>query len=142
MDHSDQDVCEKLLNLFEAAIFVKSGDIREIASSSAIAPDLNKEQVFGRIFQMLHFVSQQFWEGKKDQLLSTLRGFVPYSFNRSAAEAFKTMLWRWIDEPGLTRLGTRRRYLSGFTSSVAMRGVQDLDRQRVSPRFAGIAVSR
>jgi hypothetical protein len=98
----DQDVCEKLLNLFEAAIFVKSGDIREIASSSAIAPDLNKEQVFGRIFQMLHFVSQQFWEGKKDQLLSTSR-LRTVLVNRSAAEAFKTMLWEVDRRAGLDK---------------------------------------
>jgi hypothetical protein len=89
----DQAVCEKLLGAFEAATFAKSGDIREVASVSAVAPDLKKEQAFGRILRMLHFVSQQFWEDKRDQLLSTSR-LRTVLVNRSAAEAFKTMLWQ------------------------------------------------
>jgi hypothetical protein len=89
----DQAICEKLLGSFEASTFAKSGDIRDIAISSAIAPDLKKEQVYGRIFRMLHFASQQFWEDKKEQLLSTSR-LRTVLVNRSAAEAFKTMLWQ------------------------------------------------
>jgi hypothetical protein len=98
----DQFVCEKLLGSFEAAIFAKEGDIREIACSSATTSDLNKEQVFGRIFRMLHFVSQQFWEDKKDQLLSTSR-LRTVLVNRSAAAAFKTMLWEVDRRAGLDK---------------------------------------
>jgi hypothetical protein len=89
----DQIACEKLLNSFESAIFAKSGEVREVASSSATAPALKKEEVFGRIFRMLQFTSQQFWEDNKEQLLSTSR-LRTVLLDRSVAEAFKTMLWQ------------------------------------------------
>jgi hypothetical protein len=98
----DEAICEKLLDSFEAQVFASTGDIREIACCAAIAPDLKNEQVFGRIFQMLHFVSQQFWEDKKEQLLSTSR-LRTILVNRSAAEAFKTMLWQVNHRAGLDR---------------------------------------
>jgi hypothetical protein len=98
----DQSVCDKLLGSFEATTFAHSGDIREIAFSAATAYELNQEQVFGRIFQMLHFVSQQFWEDNKDQLLSTSR-LRTVLINRNAAEAFKTMLWQVNQRTGLDR---------------------------------------
>lgn len=89
----DQTVCEKILGSFEASVFAKSGDVRDLAISSATARDLKKEWVFGRILRMLHFTSQQFWEDKKEQLLSTSR-LRTVLVTRSAAEAFKTMLWQ------------------------------------------------
>lgn len=89
----DETVCEKLLDSFEASVFAKSGDIRDLAISSATASDLKKELVFGRVLRMLHFTSQQFWEDKKEQLLSTSR-LRTVLVTRSAAEAFKTMLWQ------------------------------------------------
>jgi hypothetical protein len=87
----DEGVCRKLLASFEAAVFNKTGDIREIASLSATTSYLKDEQVFGRILRMLQFTSQQFWEDKKEQLLSTSR-LRTVLVNRTAAEAFKSMV--------------------------------------------------
>jgi len=98
----DQAVCEKLLSSFEAAIFAKSGDTREAALFSASAPDLKKERAFGRVFRMLHFVSQQFWESKKDQLLSTSR-LRTVLLNRSVANDFKRLLWEVDLRAGLDK---------------------------------------
>jgi hypothetical protein len=94
--------CDCLLKSFEAAEFVLSGDIREVAQKAAIAPELAKQEVFGRILRMLHFVSQQFWEDKRQSLLSTSR-LRTLLLKRDIATAVKDVVWQTNERIGLDK---------------------------------------
>ena len=94
--------CENLLKSFEADRFRESGDIRGVAQSAAVVPDLGRDQVYSRIFRMLHHVAQQFWEDKKQQLLSTSR-LRTVLVRREVAAEFKSMIWQVDQRVGLDR---------------------------------------
>jgi len=91
-----------ILRNFEAADFVISGDIREKAQAAASAAELGKVEVFGRILRMLHFISQQFWEDKKQALLSTSR-LRTLLLKREVASSLKDLVWQTNDRVGLDR---------------------------------------
>jgi hypothetical protein len=98
----DGEVCAKLLLSFEAAQYRQSADTREVAQMASAAPDLASEEVFGRILRMLHFVCQQFWEDKKQQLLSTSR-LRTYLLKRDMAESVKALVWEYNERINLDR---------------------------------------
>jgi hypothetical protein len=98
----DGDVSSSLLRSFEAADFVVAGDIRESAQAAASAAELAKAQVFGRILRMLHHVSQQFWEEKKQALLSTSR-LRTMLLKREIAASLKDLVWQTDERVGLDK---------------------------------------
>ena len=69
----DETKCRALLESFDVSQFLVSGDIKEVAIAAVTATDLNSEQVFSRISGFLRYVSGQFWEDKRNQVLSTSR---------------------------------------------------------------------
>ena len=66
-------VCKSLLSSFDAAGFIDTGDIREVANDARSSKDLQKEAVFSRSMCFLRFVAGQFWQDKQSQILSTSR---------------------------------------------------------------------
>lgn len=98
----DGSVCNDLMHSFEADYFRRTGETREIAQTAAIATDLKRNEVFGRILRMLHHVSQQFWEDKKQQLLSTSR-LRTLLLKREIAADFKDMVLQIDKRVGLDR---------------------------------------
>ena len=98
----DSAVCMDLLNSFEAKLFFSSGDVREVAQAASSAPELRSEQVYSRVLRMLQYVSQQFWEDKKQQLLSTSR-LRTLLLKREIATEFKDMVWQTDQRTGLDR---------------------------------------
>ena len=96
------DVSTALLRSFEAAEFSAAGEIRERAQAAAFAPELSKDQVFGRILRMLHHVCQQFWEDKKQVLLSTSR-LRTLLLKREIAAEVKDLVWQVDQRVGLDR---------------------------------------
>ena len=98
----DASVCKDLLHSFEADHFLRMGEIREIAQTASIATDLKPSQVYGRVLRMLHHVSQQFWEDKKQTLLSTSR-LRTLLLKREVAADFKDMVFQVDKRVGLDR---------------------------------------
>lgn len=98
----DGSVCQQLLSSFEAEAFTRSGEVREVAQSASAAPELRKDEVYSRILRMLKHVSQQFWEDKKQQLLSTSR-LRTLLLKREIAAEFKSMAWQIDQRIGLDR---------------------------------------
>jgi hypothetical protein len=66
-------VCKHLLESYDAAELIQTGDIREQAQAISAQHDLPKDALFSRICGFLRHVSGQFWEEKEKQLLSTSR---------------------------------------------------------------------
>jgi AIPR protein len=99
----DGETSSRLLASFEANAFRQSAEIREIAQRAAQAGELEDQEVFGRIMRMLHFVSQQFWESKKQQLLSTSR-LRTYLLKRDIAASLKTLVWEYNSRINLDRV--------------------------------------
>jgi phenylpyruvate tautomerase PptA (4-oxalocrotonate tautomerase family) len=91
-----------LLQNFEAANFVVAGDTREAAQRANSAPELVKGEVFGRTLRMLHYVCQQFWEDKKQSLLSTSR-LRTLLLKREIAASIKELVWQTNDRTGLDK---------------------------------------
>jgi hypothetical protein len=87
-----ESVCRAILISFEANQFNRAGEIREVAQNAAFLPELTKDYVFSRIFRMLHYVSQQFWEEKKQLLLSTSR-LRTLLLKREISAVFKELVW-------------------------------------------------
>jgi hypothetical protein len=98
----DDVVCTQLLNAFEAEAYMKTGEVREVAQRASAATDLKREEVFSRIFGMLHYVSGQFWEDRKQQLLSTSR-LRTLLLKRDIAAEFKALVSRTEMRAGLDR---------------------------------------
>jgi len=73
-----------------------------VAQSASAAPELRKDEVYSRILRMLKHVSQQFWEDKKQQLLSTSR-LRTLLLKREIAAEFKSMAWQIDQRIGLDR---------------------------------------
>lgn len=69
----DEAICHGLLTAFEAKQFMTSGEIKDVATAAASAKDLPTEALFSRILGFLRFVSGQYWEDKRNQVLSTSR---------------------------------------------------------------------
>ena len=97
-----ESTCDSLLASFEAPDFVLSGDIRETAQAAAFAAELSKAQVFGRIMRMLQYVCQQFWEDKKQVLLSTSR-LRTLLLKRDIAASIKDFVWQTNERVGFDR---------------------------------------
>lgn len=95
--------CSQILGCFEALPYCSSGEIREIAQRAATAKDLGADEVFSRILRMLHFVSQQFFETSKQQLLSTSR-LRTYLLKRDNAAALKSLVWEYNDRRGIDKI--------------------------------------
>lgn len=98
----DDVTANTLLHNFEAAEFVAAGDIREKAQTAASAAELAKGEVFGWILRMLHWVSQQFWEDKKQSLLSTSR-LRTLLLKREVAASLKELVWQTNERIGFDR---------------------------------------
>jgi len=62
-----------LLMDFDARDFLRSGEVKDTASSAFAAPDLASDFIFSRIMGFLHYVAGQYWEDKRNQVLSTSR---------------------------------------------------------------------
>jgi len=69
----DETICKKLLQTAEACVFVQTGDLKEIAIQARDAKDLPVDRIFARTLGMLHWCAGQFWEDKRNQILSTSR---------------------------------------------------------------------
>jgi hypothetical protein len=70
----DADVCKTLLERFDAEDFLRSADIKNIATCAADSTDnIPSEAIFSRILGFLRFVAGQYWEDKRNQILSTSR---------------------------------------------------------------------
>lgn len=95
--------CSMLLGAFDAKGFMEAGDVRQAAQSASLAKDLGESEVFARIMGMLHFVCQQFWENKKQQLLSTSR-LRTYLLKRDISTSLKTLVWEYNDRVNLDRV--------------------------------------
>jgi len=98
----DGPICQQLLTSFEAEAFTRTGDVRDVAQRAATAPELKNGEAYSRILRMLHHVSQQFWEDKKQQLLSTSR-LRTLLLKREIAAEFKSMVWQVDHRVGLDR---------------------------------------
>jgi len=95
--------CEEILSAFEASQYMATASIKEIAQTAAFATDLTAEQAFSRILRMLHFVSQQFFEANKQQLLSTSR-MRTYLLKRDLAAQMKRLVWETNDRKTMDRV--------------------------------------
>ena len=98
----DEETSSALLRSFEAKEFINSAEIREKAQAAASAPELAKSEVFGRILRMLHYVCQQFWEDKKQSLLSTSR-LRTLLLKREIASSLKDLVWQTNERIGFDR---------------------------------------
>jgi len=95
--------CEVILHSFDAKDYLRTGEVRQIAQDASVAKDLKEAEVFARIFRMLHFVCQQFWENKKQQLLSTSR-LRTYLLKREISASLKGLVWEYNDRVNLDRV--------------------------------------
>ena len=92
-----------LLTSFEAKSYILSGDTRQQAQDASVAKDLSNPDVFARILRMLHFVCQQFWEDKKQQLLSTSR-LRTYLLKRDISASLKKLVWEYNDRVNIDKI--------------------------------------
>jgi hypothetical protein len=88
------ETCTKLIYSFEVDQFRSSADIREVAQRASQIGELKADEVFGRVLRMLHFVCEQFWERRKQQLLSTSR-LRTYLLKREMSALVKTLVWEY-----------------------------------------------
>ena len=98
----DAVACKRILQSFEAREFATTAYVDDLAQRSAHAAELEESEVFGRIMRLLHYVCQQFWEDKKQQLLaiSRLRTLL---LRRDVAASLKQMIWQTNDRIRLDR---------------------------------------
>jgi hypothetical protein len=99
----DAKKCGSLLNSFEAASYQQTADVRDLARAASSAKELSNDEVFGRILRMLQFVCEQFWENKKQQLLSTSR-LRTYLLKREISTALKALVWEYDERTNLDRI--------------------------------------
>lgn len=98
----DEVTCHRLLKSFEAKSFLSSGYCKDQAQLATFAPELEDREVFARILRMIHYVCQQFWEDKKQQLMSASR-LRTLLLRRDIAASLKTLLWQTNDRVRLDR---------------------------------------
>jgi len=96
------ETCLALLKSFDGSEFLKSSDIKDIACNARSASDLNKDALFSRIFGLLRYCTSQFWEEKKNVILSTSR-LRTVLLKRNMAHDFKKILWDCADRRGLDK---------------------------------------
>jgi hypothetical protein len=72
-DNLGEDTCRALLTSFDAKQFVTTGEVKDVATVAASKDDLPSDAVFSRMLGFLHFVSGQYWEDKRSQMLSVSR---------------------------------------------------------------------
>lgn len=94
--------CESILASFEAKDFIITGDVKTIALKASSAKDSENSQVFSRIMSMFRFVSEQFWENRKQQLLSTSR-LRTYLLKRDVAATYKSLLFEFNERRNLDK---------------------------------------
>lgn len=95
-------VCKYLLDSFDAREFLQTADIRDKAQQIAAQADPHKDALFSRICAFLRYVSGQFLEEKKKQLLSTSR-LRTVLMRREMAADFKRQPWALNDRKGLDK---------------------------------------
>ncbi|WP_433968028.1 hypothetical protein [Tunturiibacter gelidiferens] len=98
----DSATCLMILMSFDSKAYLTTADVRQIATDASTAKDLSKGDTFARTLRMLHFVCQQFWENKKQQLLSTSR-LRTYLLKRDVASSLKALVWEYNDRVNLDR---------------------------------------
>jgi len=69
----DEEISNSLLSCFDASSFMKTGEIRSVASKASLASDLASQYIFSRTMCFLHFVAGQYWEEKRGQIQSATR---------------------------------------------------------------------
>jgi hypothetical protein len=69
----DDATCRRIFALPETKEFLDTGDVREMASTARGLSEVASDQLFSRILAMLRWCAGQFWEDKRNQILSTSR---------------------------------------------------------------------
>jgi hypothetical protein len=98
----DEATCNWLLNSTDLKDYTSTGEIKGVAEEAAGASDLASEAVVSRIFGLLRHAGTQFWEEKKDTLLSTSR-IRTVLIRRDVVADFKSKIWEVNDRRGLDK---------------------------------------
>lgn len=69
----DDETCKKIICSFDLEEFEHSGVVTPAPSDVRAMTDVPNEFVIGRIFHFMRYVVQQYWEDKRNALLSTSR---------------------------------------------------------------------
>lgn len=72
-EHIDEGKSRALLTKLDVKDFVRRGDLKEVAAAALAATDLPITSVFSRVMGFLRYVAGQYWEDKRNQILSTSR---------------------------------------------------------------------
>lgn len=69
----DEEASKQLLLQFDAREFFSTGDAKPIAANAGSSSDMKADDVFSRSLGFVKHVTGQFWEDKRNQILSTSR---------------------------------------------------------------------